>query len=359
MITLSIAIIILVVITSMLVYNAQDGVKIKKLNGLYNDIETLSSKVSTYYQKYGDIPGTVVYASTGNTEQNSEFIEKLSIAGDNGESVLNPNDSDTYYVLDLQSLDIVTLNYGRDYEKLSDAADVTALTDIYVINKASHTIYYPKGITVEGVTYYTDQSQYSEIDLKVIPIYTAEELSWVGDNQTHAIAEKDGVEYTFTMDGIYSLQNDIDLSSICYKVDGTVANDKSWTPIGTKDNPFEGTFLGNDYTIKNFYINNTNQEYQGLFGYIKSAVIQDTTLNGTIRATGDGSVGGICGYGKESSITKCVNYCNVSGGNAGGIMGLGRDNIQITSCFNYGKITSSGTFSVGRNNRMGCLRYGI
>ena len=45
MIALVITIIILIILTSMLVYNAQDNVYIRKLENLYNDIEILRDKV--------------------------------------------------------------------------------------------------------------------------------------------------------------------------------------------------------------------------------------------------------------------------------------------------------------------------
>lgn len=52
----------------------------------------------------------------------------------------------------------------------------------------------------------------------------------------------------------------------------------TWTPIGTEEEPFTGTFDGRNHSINNLYIEN---EYSGLFGYIDGATINNITLWGT------------------------------------------------------------------------------
>lgn len=343
MITLSIAVIILVIITSVLVFNAKDGVKIKTLSNMYNDIEMLENKVSSYYLEHGDVPGHVVYANEEDGT-NSEFISMLENA-----EMRNPNDENTYLVIDLKSLEGVSLNYGRDYDQVSDNSDATSLKDLYVINKISHTIYYPRGIEIEGKTYYTSQTEYSKVDMSVIPIYTAQEMSWVGDGQLHAIAEEDGTEYTFALNGTYILKNDIDLSSVCYKVDGTSANDVSWTPIGTLGNPFSGKFYGNGYEIKNIYINiNNNTEKQAsLFGYAKDALINETGITGKIilsSTSRSSSASGITGAFYGGKIRKCYNKANIEtisqNGQSGGIIGCVNSTVELQNCYNKGQVTA-------------------
>lgn len=334
-ITLSMAIIILILITSILIYNSNDGIEIKKLNNLYNDIESLNDKVSSYYLENGSLPISVEY-------NNSDVIANIEASGQQ-----NPNDGSEYYILDLQSLEAVSLNYGTGYEDVDTSENASDLTNIYIINKVSHTIYYAEGVNVEGILYYTSQEDWQNIDLVVIPIYTAEQLSWIGDGQTHSIEEKSGIEYTFSLDAIYSLQNDIDLSSICYKVDGTTTNDVSWTPIGTQDDPFTGEFYGNGYEISNLYIN-TTESSQGLFGR-SSGTIQDVTVRGEITATR--WVAGVAGY-NYGIIENCINYANIEGTNdedcqqAGGIAGTNNGG-NISNCYNYGEITSTGENTTG------------
>ena len=334
-ITLSMAIIILILITSMLIYNSTDGIEIKRLNNLYNDIESLNDKVSSYYLENGTLPISVEY-------NNSDVIANIEASGQQ-----NPNDGSEYYILDLQSLEAVSLNYGTGYEDVDTSENASDLTNIYIINKVSHTIYYAEGVNVEGILYYTSQEDWQNIDLVVIPIYTAEQLSWIGDGQTHSIEEKSGIEYTFSLDAIYSLQNDIDLSSICYKVDGTTTNDVSWTAIGTQDDPFTGEFYGNGYEISNLYIN-TTESNQGLFGR-SSGTIQDVTVRGEITATR--WVAGVAGY-NYGTIENCINYANIKGTNdedcqqAGGIAGTNSGG-NISNCYNYGEITSTEENTIG------------
>lgn len=166
MITLSIAVIILVVITSVLVYNAKDGTKVKKLNNLYNDIEQLNYEVSNYYLKHGDLPKGEEYTDVA-------FIDSLDA------TQKNPNNEGQYYVIDLNALEGITLNYGKKFSNSSAEEK-----DIYIINEVSHTIYYPRGIELEGTTYYTEPDEWEEIDLSNIPIITIAEFKIEGTSVT-------------------------------------------------------------------------------------------------------------------------------------------------------------------------------
>ena len=361
MITLSIAVILMIIITSVLVYNAKDGTKVKSLNNLYNDIEQLNNKVGSYYLEHGDIPKGVEYTNTG-------FIDNL----ENTDPQKNPNNAGSYYVINLSALEGVSLNYGRDYSQSSSAENVNTLEDLYIINEVSHTIYYPRGIRIENKTYYTEPNNWTNVDLSVIPIYTAEQMSWVGDGQQH---EVNGVNYTFSLDGTYLLKNDIDLSSVCHKVDGTPANDVSWIPIGSQSTPFVGSFYGNGHEIQNIYINNTTNN--GIVGLFKIAggncKIIDLGVSGIITSEVSVDAGGIVGvvYSNNSCsfincyskmditsnassycvggilsasdgtviFTNCYNNGNISGsGQGGGILGYANGNVTINNCYNNGKI---------------------
>ena len=150
MITVTISVIILLIITGILVYNARDAVYIKNYNGLKNDIELLRDKVAEFYNEYGSIPAKTKCAkiSTG--------IESVF-----NQTELN-NEGDLY-VLDLQVLDGVTLNYGKDYEAVKNMDKVEEYyPNLYIIHKMTHNIFLMGGVEVkEGNTtkfYYTDYS---------------------------------------------------------------------------------------------------------------------------------------------------------------------------------------------------------
>ena len=143
LVTLTIAIILMIIITSILVYNAQTGVKLQALNKMYNDIEVLSHKISTYYLNYAAIPASIKY----NNLSNIELIRKSG--------QLSPNDNDNYYVIDLAAIENLSLNYGLDYKNTTEDNSNTK-SDIYIINEQSHHIYYVKGIVFDNRTYYTN-----------------------------------------------------------------------------------------------------------------------------------------------------------------------------------------------------------
>ena len=91
----------------------------------------------------------------------------------------------------------------------------------------------------------------------------------------------------------YMQQADIQLSS------------DEWTPIGTWENPFTGTFTGNGFEIKGLTMTDPNATIIGLFGVAKNAHIYNVTLrdyditNAGRNATGK-SVGAILAIGQGS-----------------------------------------------------------
>ena len=77
------------------------------------------------------------------------------------------------------------------------------------------------------------------------------------------------------------LSNDIDLNyyDITRSGEPTTSN---WTPIGTSENPFTGTFDGNGHTIKNLTLvepeAKEGKAFIGFFGYAKDATIKNVTF---------------------------------------------------------------------------------
>lgn len=150
LVTLMLAIVIMLIISSILIYNASTGTKTKALNSMYNDISILTNKIQTYYSKYQEIP----------------VIKELYT---NVESIkfINQNDNDKYYAIDLEALENIRLSYGKDYTNYKQGANAE-LTDIYVINEQSHNIYYIKGVQVDEITYYTIPGQYTKVDVPIV-----------------------------------------------------------------------------------------------------------------------------------------------------------------------------------------------
>lgn len=149
-ITLGVMIVILLIISQVAIYNSRNAIKLKKIEELKNDIEILDTKVAEYYSKKQILPLGPRYTNTSMITSNPD--------------VLNPNDDIyEYYIIDLKKLENLSLNNGRDFDKILEDRN---LEDIYIINKESHTIYYPKGVEIEGKKYYRNDTDYSKIDIQ-------------------------------------------------------------------------------------------------------------------------------------------------------------------------------------------------
>ena len=76
------------------------------------------------------------------------------------------------------------------------------------------------------------------------------------------------------------LGSDIDLATLAPATRSALAS--NWTPVGTSENPFKGTFDGNGHTIKNLALVETEAKegkaYIGFFGYAKNATIKNVTF---------------------------------------------------------------------------------
>ena len=150
LISLVITVLIIILITGILIYNAKDSIYIRNYSNLKNDIQNLRSKVLNYYNEYGSVPAKV----------------RISRISSGIESVFNDTEKQNlgeFYVLDLQVFDGLTLNYGKDYEEVKNSDTVTEYyPDLYVINKVTHNIFLLGGIQAkegnEIKIYYTDYS---------------------------------------------------------------------------------------------------------------------------------------------------------------------------------------------------------
>ena len=193
-------------------------------------------------------------------------------------------------------------------------------------------------------------------DAGVYKITTPEELAWLAQT----VNEGDN------FDGkTVKLEQDIDLSELCYAVDedaGVAAI--SWTPIGDATHAFAGMFDGNGHTIEGLHINETGSWeantvlYKGLFGN-NSGTIKNIIVTGNVTITNNekgpsnstalaikgtggivGSSSGViqsCGFAgtvKVQGYTKKMGqkpYVNVPGAFNGGVVGNGK----AVNCWYY------------------------
>lgn len=119
------------------------------------------------------------------------------------------------------------------------------------------------------------QGEVGEPDPDAIPISTAEQLASIGSG--------------YPLDGSYVLTADLDLASY-----------ENWTPIGSNEAPFTGTFDGQGHVITGLTIDG-RLERAGLFGkvdqkgVIKNLGLEQVSINVSGSVNGDCYVGGIVG----------------------------------------------------------------
>lgn len=151
---------------------------------------------------------------------------------------------------------------------------------------------------------------------------------------------------------------------------------QEWTPLGTYSIPFKGQLEGNNHKITGLFIE-SEEDYQGLFGYTKGAKISnldvECNISGnnkigaiagqTYRPTkienvkvsgtviGNTHVGGLVGSAMGTNITKAVSSVNVSGASCvGGLIG------EHSSIYRNEQGTITNSYSIGEVS--GCREVG-
>lgn len=139
-------------------------------------------------------------------------------------------------------------------------------------------------------------------------------------------------------------------------------SNSNFQPIGTKDNPFVGTFSGNGYKIESLYIMGTVPSaelvgtrelasYAGLFGSVaESSVISNLKINNS-QIYGKDYTGGVAGYNLGTIRNAGVGETAILKGGSftGGIAGYNGNLIE--KCFSKGDIqgkTATGAL-IGKN----------
>ena len=162
LISLVIATLVITILADVIIYNVRDNLKLGKLIEMENDIVNLRDKVSAYYAQNGEIPATIKYTNIGPI-QSAGLISEAVDTGD-------------FLVIDLSALENLTLNRGKDFEKVKqNPQNANSYTDLYIINKTSHNVFYVAGITVDDETFYTDYKS-DDIDTATVDLRYVENV---------------------------------------------------------------------------------------------------------------------------------------------------------------------------------------
>ena len=132
-------------------------------------------------------------------------------------------------------------------------------------------------------------------------------------------------------------------------------NEPNWTPIGTEDTLFQGTFDGGGHQITNLKIG--KREYGCLFGNVWGATIQNCNVTGEVN--GYNYSGGIVGYANDNThILNCSFQGNVEGNgqDRGGIVGSTSIGCDVSGCFVTGTVTGGNCVGGIAGNGVGTIK---
>lgn len=151
------------------------------------------------------------------------------------------------------------------------------------------------------------------------------------------------IGYELVTDLDFDTDSDGDLSDELYWNDG-----EGWEPIGSSRYDTMATlFDGNYYEIRNLYINRSDNDYLGLFGYVSEGEIRSVGITGELASvTGDDYVGMLAGSAADSTFSEIWSTGEVTAGDdyAGGLFGL-LDSSNLNAAYTTGNV--SGDASIG------------
>ncbi len=299
----------------------------------------------------------------------------------------------------------VTLTFAHRLAKVRVTPTGDALGEVQSLQLYTYTqCTYEKGTVVQGsqegwiemkkCEYTENGNAITCWEANVVPGYEITKLMANNDNKerdlSSAITPEAGSYYNITLDkdkgytddgqGNYTvtsaeglknlakLVNEEWKSDINITLTGDITLTGEWTPIGTYDNPYTGTFDGGGHTITGLTVT-TSDQYAGLFGDIdengtvKNMVLEDVQITsdnssgyaggvagdswGTIEncsvsgsVSGTTFAGGVVGSQWGGSITGCNSSATVKGVIfAGGIAGETNSGASLTGCYATGDVT--------------------
>ena len=121
----------------------------------------------------------------------------------------------------------------------------------------------------------------------------------------------------------HKLMNDLDSTTPGYTelASPTADHGKGWQPIGTRDEPFTGTFDGQGYEIGDLYINRPEERRVGLFGIVETGGVIENVGVVNANVTGDSHVGGLVGQ-SSGNVSNSYSTGSVAGEDVvGGLVG--------------------------------------
>lgn len=326
------------------------------------DNNTVKAETPLYWSDTGEHTVTAWYPATGGTLDLSDQSQSLAY-------LLYGTGSGNYQTL-------VTLNFTHALAKVRVTPTDDALGEVQSLQLYTYTqCTYEKGTVVQGsqegwiemkkCEYTENGATITCWEANVVPGYTITKLRANGTeerNLSAAITPEAGKFYNITLnydpgytevsEGNYTVNNEKGLKNLAELVNngatdinitltGDINLTGEWTPIGTYDKPYTGTFDGGGkYTITGLTVTGSN-DYVGLFGRIGSGGAVKNVILTEVNVTAGTSVGGIAGQ-NDGTVENCSVNGTVTGRgltDTGGIVGTNYG--TISGCSAEGTVTGS------------------
>lgn len=191
LVSLSVVIVVILILTSVLIYNVRDSLGTSNLRAMRNDIENLRDKINEYYAANGSIPVKLKYTNT----------EKINVIRSAG-LISDEIDTGDFYIIDLDAIENITLNYGEDFKQITPIMtdqEASQFTDLYIVNETSQNVFYVAGIKLDNEWFYTDYNA-DEVDTVAINlryfdgVQIPEGFYYVGGTKEEGIVISDNIE---------------------------------------------------------------------------------------------------------------------------------------------------------------------
>ncbi|HAM14956.1 MAG TPA: hypothetical protein DCP91_03675, partial [Eggerthellaceae bacterium] len=214
-------------------------------------------------------------------------------------------------------------------------------------------------ITVNGATV-------SEtVALQVLP------AAWDGDLKSEPLQQDDVYQIGHAAELAW-LAQEVNAGNLTAPVSAILTadidlNSKPWTPIGTADKPFVGSFDGQGYSIQNIASITTTGNY-GIFANVGSATtaseIKNVTVDGAFTVSGNYAFGGLVGEMVNTTVSNCGSSVDISNApdsnkGAGGLIGLisSGGTSSVTACCFDGLIDGGGSSGGDGSNLGGIVGF--
>ena len=329
--------------------------------------------ISTYKSGGIEVGGVVTISNTNISvsETNSYYANALAVSND---GTINVNSGSftgySYGVYIYSSGGTVNINDGN-FE--AGTAVLKADTDVYSPYGSYINVYGGEFIgryeiasdnntklTIRGGTFSTDPSDF-------VANTAISKVNSDGTYSVHSLSRDEEGNYIIkSLDDLTLFERLVNEKNNSYSgetvklVDDIDLQGVDWKPIGqTGATQFLGTFDGDNHTIRNLKINNTDVGGNcstGLFGWLNNATVKNLTIDGS-TVSGHHNVGVIAGYLETSGCT--IDNCHVlnatisctsvnddaNGDKCGGIVGhAGNAGVSVKDC----TVTNS-SISAGRD----------